>query len=286
MATEDAKARRVKFYGLNDYGTFFQAERAAEILEHNDPSSAGRTVSDIGVELHNVRQFAENDVFPKSYTDTQRAACKALVPDLHRTVAKFFNAISDANFASLVVGVDYEYHDDLLRLLAQYKTYDRCSATVVLETLEATHISVGEMLTNQRLVRYFDQEVRARLVSDPRNAEHLIRKYLENDPRQPLHLPDSLTTSDARALLDSYLDSDDANPNFVGLVVTGRMVREVGINAKLKLKAKRKYEAWRPPVLPLQPRDQPRHVLPRPSTRLHPAEPPPDPPVRLIQPVA
>ena len=243
MDTEDTTTRRVRFYGLNDYGTYFQTERAAEILKHHDSSSLGRTISDI-LELHNVQAYAENDLFPNSYTEVQRLAYKALVPELRKTVAKFFNALNDANFASVVVEVDYEYHDNLLQLLSQFKVYDRCSAAIVLTALEANHIGVGEMLANQKLVRSYDQEMRSQLMSKPRNAEHVIRKYLESDLRHPVHLPASLTTSDARTLLDSYLDSDDANPNFMELIVTGRMVKEIGIDAKLKLKAKRKHDAW------------------------------------------
>jgi hypothetical protein len=47
MATKDAADRRLKFYGLNDYGTYWQVERAAEILERYDPSSSVQTISDI-----------------------------------------------------------------------------------------------------------------------------------------------------------------------------------------------------------------------------------------------
>jgi hypothetical protein len=100
------------------------------------------------------------------------------------------------------------------------------------------------MLTSQSLVRSYDQEVRARLVSDPRNAEHLVRKYLERDAHHSTYLPPSFTSTDARTLLDNYLDSDDANPNFVELIATARVDKKAGIDAKLKLKAKRKHNAW------------------------------------------
>src|SRR6266568_4163099 len=128
MATEGTADRRLKFYGLNDYGTFFQVEHAAEILEHYDPSSTANTISDI-LELHNAQLFAASNLFPKSYTDSQRVACQALIPELRTAVAKFFNAMDDANIASIIVGVDFEYHADLLQLLSHYKVYDRCAAT-------------------------------------------------------------------------------------------------------------------------------------------------------------
>ena len=86
--------------------------------------------------------------------------------------------------------------------------------------------------------------MRARFISDPHNAEYLVSKYLDKDSRHPVNLPISFTSADARALLDSYLDSDDANPNFVRLIATGKEITEAGIDTKLKLKAKRKHDTW------------------------------------------
>lgn len=241
--TDAAADRRVKFYGLNDYGTFFQVEHAARILEQYDPSSPPLAITDM-LELHNAQLFAEHSLFPKSYTDTQRVACQALIPEVRKTVATFFKAIDDGNIATVVVDVDYEYYTDLLQLLSRYRVYDRCTAAAVLPVLDNTHIGVGEMLTSQSLVRAYDHEMRARLVADARNAEILIREYLGNDARRSIRLPSSFTSADARMLLDSYLDSDDANPNFVALVATARANKDLGIDAKLKLKAKRKHDAW------------------------------------------
>lgn len=242
MTKEDTDWR-VKFYGLSDQGTYFQVEQAVDVLERYDPSSAALSVSDV-LELYNAQLFAGHGVFPNSYTSEQRAACKALIPKLRGTVGRFFSTIRDATLASVVVDVDYRYHDDLLELFARHKVYDRCSAAAVLPALEQTGIGVGAMLTSQRLVQCYDQEVRARLVADPRNAEYLISKYLDKDARHPVYRPASFSDTDARALLDSYLDSDDANPNFVRLIATAQLLPIAGIDAKLKLKAKRKHGAW------------------------------------------
>jgi|SRR5579872_135475 len=243
MANEGQTSTRVKFYGVNDYGTYFQVEHAVKILEHFNSTLASRTISDI-LELYNAQLFTENNLFPKSCPDRQREACRSLIPELRKTIAKYFSIIDDANIASVVVDVGYEYHADLLHLLSRYKVYDRCGAATVLPVLEKTHIGMGAMLACRDLVRIYDQDVRVRLVSDPRNAEHLICKYLEHGGREPTYLPPSFTSTDTRMLLDSYLDSDDANPNLVELIAAARVDRETSIDAKLKLKARRKHDAW------------------------------------------
>jgi hypothetical protein len=242
VAIEDGSNRRVKFYGLNDYGTYFQVERAAEILDDTDGTPASYGVNEM-LELHNAQLFAESDLFPPTYTEAQRAEGKARLPEIRKTTAQFFNAIDDANVATVVVDVDFQYQRDLLELLDRHRVYDRCSATTILPVLEATHIGLAEMLTNKRLVQRYDEELRDTLLADPSNAEHLIRYYLERDAR-PVHLPASLTAADARMLLDRYVESDDANPNFLELIATARVSKGAPIDAKLKLKAKRKRDAW------------------------------------------
>lgn len=178
MTSEDTASRRVKFYGLGDYGTYFQVERAAEILEDYDATRTSYSISEI-IELYNTQLFAQNNLFPPSYTKAQCDGFKAQLPEARKTIAKFFNAIDEANVADVAVDVDFDYHMDLLDLLAQYKVFDRCSATTILPVLEATYIGVGEMLASKRLVRSYDEELRGRLLAEPRHAEHLIRKYLK-----------------------------------------------------------------------------------------------------------
>lgn len=243
MANEDPVDRRVKFFGLNDLGTGFYAEGAARVLERYDPSSAEHSVTDV-LELYNVQRFVEHGLFPDSYNDEQREAGKARITELRRTIGRFFSTIRDANLASILVDVDYFYRADVLELFGRNKVYERCSAAIVLPALEQIGIGVGDLLTCQRLVECYDQDVRARLVSDPRNAEHLIGKYLDKNAPRSFYKPASFTGTDARALLDDYLDSDDPNPNFVQLIATAKPIPEIGLDAKLKLKARRKHEAW------------------------------------------
>ena len=81
------------------------------------------------------------------------------------------------------------------------------------------------------------------IISDNKNAEHLINKYLAARSRFSIYLPANLTADDAHKLLDDYLDSDDANPNYLKLISESQLNAKIGLDAKLKLKAKRKYDS-------------------------------------------
>ena len=45
-------------------------------------------------------------------------------------------------------------------------------------------------------------------------------------------------------LLEEYIDSEDANPNYLELIASSKINKSAGINAKLKLKAKQRHDAW------------------------------------------
>ncbi|MGW9198600.1 hypothetical protein [Micromonospora chersina] len=239
MSNEDSTARRVRFYGTADFATYWQAGRAAEIAERFSPEDPPTRAADI-IELHNVQQYIEAGFFPAGYTDAQRAQAQARLPAMRSAIARFFTAIDDTNAAALVAAVDYDFHPDLLELLGRNKAFERCNPEGLLSALNATGVNLGAMLANKRLVQAYDTHLRDALMSDVRNAEHVVRKYMHKDARSKIHLPRSFTPVDARELLQGYVDSADANLNYIGLIETAPVSSQTGVDAKLKLRAKRR----------------------------------------------
>ena len=243
MGAEDdlAEGTRLKFYGLNDYATFFQAERAMTVLSEFDRSRASYGVNDI-LELHNASRFVEHGVFPASMVQAERDRLLSLLPGVRRAEGVFFNDLTESTFAAAISGVDYSYRSDVLAFLAKFKVFDRCNATVVLDALKADRFHNSDVLSCRALVRVYDEDVRSLMLASVDTAELILCKHLLSDTRTTIYLPASLTPADCRALLDAYLDDENANPNYVQLIATARLNRDLGIDAKLKLKARRAYD--------------------------------------------
>lgn len=238
--SEDARTpSRVRFYGEQDLATGWHVARVAEIAEGFDPGNPPTTITEV-LELHNVQQYLERGLLPNAYTDEQRDRAKAQVPLIHSTVARFFTEIKNADFAVKVAGVEPDYRKDLLNLLGRNKAFERCDAGTALPALKAAGLRLSDLLGSAELVRAYDPEMRDELLAAPRAGEHLVRKYLQDEAGADVHLPRSLAPADARGLLEDYVDSADANPNYVGLVAEARESCQAGIDAKLKLRAKRR----------------------------------------------
>lgn len=239
MSDEDAALRRVRFYGVHDLATGWQVPRVVELVGQFDPKNAPTSIVDI-LELHNVQQYLEHGFLPNAYTEQERNHAKARIPQIRSAVARFFSVIDDTNFAAIVASVGHDYHGDLLDLLGRNKAFERCDGATVLPALTAAGVHLGELLASKKLVQAYDAEMRDELRASPRAAEYLVQKYLQDDVRGDLYLPASFTAVDARELLESYVDSEGANPNYAGLIATAKENPLAGIDAKLKLRAKRR----------------------------------------------
>lgn len=162
------------------------------------------------------------------------------MPQLRSAIARFFSRIDDSNVAAVVADINREYHHALVDLLGRSKAFDRCDAVRMLDALRATGVGLVTMLGSKKLVQTYDAKVRTELLADAKNAEYLVSKYLYEGGREEIYLPPSFTPADGRDLMDRYIEGADANPNYVGLIESAPVSQLSGVDAKLKLKAKRR----------------------------------------------
>lgn len=194
------------------------------------------------LELHNVEQYVESSIFPSSSTPAEQSAMRAVAPKIHAAVAKFFGSLSASNFASVVRDIDHEFRSDLLELLGRGGVYERCGGDVALASLKAAGVHLGDMLACKALVHSYDSSIKAEILATERTAEYLIRKYLEKGAGRTIYLPPSFTSADSRGLLERYIDGPEANLNYVRLIAEAKDHAKAGIDAKLRLRARRRAE--------------------------------------------
>jgi hypothetical protein len=239
----NSQEHRLKFYGMNDMGTFMFGDRLKKVIDIFNENKSDYCVTEI-IEFYNALLFLNNNVFIKEASDDNQTRYTALKPKLQKTIATFFNSINTNNIAKLIVDIDYDYHSDLIAILTNHKVYERVDAITLLDTLKATQVNLGEILENKTLVNAYDKDIRALILANTKHAELLISKYLEKNSRRIVNLPPSFTANDTNTLLNQYIDSNNANPNYLELIANSRTNQSIGLDPKTKLKAKQKHEAW------------------------------------------
>ena len=241
-AAPDQSSRRLRYYGDGDLATYWQVEQAVEIVRRFDPDCLTDDVNGI-LELHNARLFVEAGFVPAGVGEDERQTLLETVASIRRTVAQWFNALENSNLAQMFTEVDWEYHEHLLDLLAGLGVYRRCSAAAMLSALQGARIHLSDMVTSKRLVESYDTNLRDMILAEPDRAELVIKHHLEDNIGKEIFLPASFTPADSRSLMEAYIDSSNPNPNYLKLIAAAALDSASGIDAKLVVKAKRKYDA-------------------------------------------
>ncbi|WP_153395829.1 hypothetical protein [Ornithinicoccus halotolerans] len=241
-AAPDQSTRRLRYYGVGDLATYWQVRQAVEVVGAFDPVSPPEDVNGI-LELHNARLFIEAGFVPADIAEHHRQELLAKSTSIRRIVAQWFNDLQDGNLAEKLQGVDWQYQEHLLDLLAGLGVYGRCSPAAMLSALDGAEIQLGDMVTSKRLVENYDTTLRDRILAEPRGAELVIQHHLEDERTKDSFLPASFSPADSRALMESYIDSAAPNPNYLKLIADAAIDSAAGIDARLVVKARRRYNA-------------------------------------------
>lgn len=238
----DQFTHRLRFYGAGDFATYGQVQRAAKVIATLDLACPPVDVNGI-LELHNACLFVEEGFTPSDIGEDDKKDLLAAAKPIRRAVAHWFSALDEDNLAGMLTPVDGQYHEHLLDLLAGLGVFGRCPAAAMLPALDSAHVHIGDMLASKRLVENYDTAVRDRLLAAPDRCELVVRHHLESESRKETFLPASFTSADSRTLMETYIDSTEPNPNYLKLIADAPIDKKTGVDAKLVVKAKRRYDA-------------------------------------------
>lgn len=234
--------RRLKFFGLNDCGTYYSIERAQEVLQLFSPDNS-YSVTEV-IELNEASKFIENEVYPEQFSEVEKSEWVALVPELKAAAGRFFNKLKDENFHQLIQGLEPLYLTDLLELLAHFGLYKRTSGRIVLKALVSEGYPLWALLGNSNLVKTYTHEIVDLISTDPAGPELIIRKHLEQDASDTIYLPANLSIEQQKEMVRRYLVSEVINPNLVELISKAPTYENTLVDARMKLQANKVHELW------------------------------------------
>lgn len=240
---KDSIGKRIKYYGIRDLATVIYLKSVVELLENFNENKTDYDINDI-LELYNVYLYVDNMALPKDLDQDKVEKFVELKPNILKTISSFFSSITEENILEIVQDVGFDYHDDLLSLLTKHKIHERVSSGKMLQALNSSKVAIWNMLTNKQIVKQYDQDIKALILSDIDNAEYIIQKYFEKNEGKDIYLPESLTKENIHDILEGYLNSTNANPNYMQLIARARPIPSKGIDDKIKLLAKQKHKAW------------------------------------------
>ena len=227
--------QRIKWYRVRDLTTIQYQDSYIKKLHSFDEKETNYDVNDI-LELYNVTRFIEERMFPK---DSSKAEVEE--PKIVATIGSFFSNLTNDNISSTIKNIEPCYCDDLVLLLSINKCYDKIDASKMLPTLLSAGVTIHNILMNEDIVNKYKEDVRKLIISKPENATFIIARYFK-EGGQTINLPPCLTSTDIKNLLTNYVNSDDVDINNLYLIANGRTIPKKGIDDRIKLLAKKKYD--------------------------------------------
>ena len=211
-----------------------------KIAQSLDTSRKRFSINEI-IELYNITRYIESGAYLTSWSNQEKEAFKNSLPALHSIITTYFNNISKDNLLRIAKQVDRQYHSDFLALFVKKKLTDRISERQFISVIKKSGIHLRHILHYKSLVDTYGASIESLLLSNPRNAELLIDKYVKRNERleYELNLPSTLDQTKKESLVLEYIDSEEANPNYLKLIANAHKAQGLHLSPATKVKAKR-----------------------------------------------
>lgn len=228
---------RVVFYSKQDLSGDRNLQNAEPIIENYD-SSKIYGINEV-LELYQIKLYFNNEIYRRVWNKETKEKYKTIVDKFWSTITSFYSRVSCENIAHYFESIDYQYYDSFWTLLSQLNTYKKISSKSLQEILRSNRFHIRQLLKQKNLVNQFSNIIKSFLLNSIESAELLLSQFEEEhvlSKKPKLFFPMSLKDSDKESMILKYLDSPNANLNYVKLVINSRTLI---LSDKTKLKAKK-----------------------------------------------
>lgn len=234
----------VKFYGVNDWASSSELEKAISKIESFSLEKEYTDVNQV-IELYNIKEYFDNEMFLPSWDDKIKSRYITIVDQFLKIIGKFFARINGTNICEYYRSSDFDYHMDFWTLVEYFGVYKRITSQECVKILKEKNI-LNNILSCPKIVKAFGKEIASELTANIQYAEIILGYYAVEDygNRKKIYIPDELTTENKIAILQNYIDWERAHPNYLNLISYIKRCDALPINDRIRYAAHQKYNAY------------------------------------------
>ena len=238
--------QRAKYYDANDMSTGINLHRVEDVLLSYDPNTSVREINEI-LEYYNIVQFFKHKLYLKEWdTATIEKYCST-VKLLKSEIGRFFHGIHGDDLVGLYELVDFQFKDDFIKILSEYKVTDRITSAQFLAFLDGQPNVLSLVVYNKALVTKYGSEIAELLTHNNKYAEIVINHYYvrhDNPKKNKTYMPTELSASQIDAIIRNYVSWEDSNPNYLQLISGVKKAGEYPIDDRVRLQAYKRGRAF------------------------------------------
>lgn len=235
----------VKFYNKHDLSGGFYLMKAELALNNYVPQNEYNDINQI-IELYNIKQYLDHGLRLTTWDDSVYVKYHEKSKTIPKVIGEFFSKIDGANLAEHYGKLSVTYIEDFWQLICDNKVYERIEKNDMSGLLLQSNITLWHILRQQKLVRYFGQEIADYMKAADESAELLMDQFLSDRRETTIkyYFPDELTPIDRNEILQKYVESEHANPNYLKLLEDAQSSKELPVGDRLRRDAKNRYEEY------------------------------------------
>ena len=234
---------RVNFFSKEDMAVGYQLSKGEHILRQETLSNY-TDINDI-LELYNIKKYIDNDLYLRDWLQEDIEDFKNKVIEYEKIIGQFMSKIDDNNIMNFYEKTLHDYISSFWEIVNNQKVFKQISKSNFSSILSNESHLIHVILKHKALVKHYDAEIKSFLLTYSQSAEILLSIYevQDNFGRVQMFIPKSLTIEDKENIVSTYLDSNNVNLNYIGLIQNVRNGTNFRISDKTRLKAKRLYKS-------------------------------------------
>lgn len=189
------------------------------------------------LEFHHISQYFEHGLYLIHWTEDQIRGYKQVVDSAFAAMRHFFLKLASEDLIQQIRQLEFDNRTNFWYLFGYFEVYKKHNRQVFVEVLSAFPAHIRNILPLEQLVKHYNVEIRAFLMTYEDSAELLLAHYEQKHTDEPstYYFPKSLSEADKESIIEAYLDAAEPNLNFVDLARNARMIK---LSPKVRLKAK------------------------------------------------
>lgn len=230
----------VSYFRQGDLMTGTSISQSFNIVQSLNASRKRYFINEV-IEFYNITRYIESGAYLTTWSKQEKDIFNNSLPALHSIVQTYFNSITKHNLLRIAKQVERQYHNDFLALFVKKGLINRTSERQFLSVINKSGIHLRHVLRHKSLVDKYGKSIESKILSEPKNAELLVDKYIKRNERleYDLHFPSTLDQAKKESLILKYVDSEIANPNYLKLIANAHKVQGLRLSPTIKVKAKR-----------------------------------------------
>ena len=226
---------RVVFYSKYDLSADRNLESAEKIFKKLN-SEDGLDLNDI-IELYQIKLYFDHEIFLSRWDEQTKQEYKDIIEKYWGWIRNFWIKIDDENFLKLFTEIEFHYYDSFWSLVSKFGTFKKMNPNTLDDLLKNKRFNIRSVLKQKKIVDHFSRDIKSYLIQSSETAE-LLLSYFEQEhfsDHPEMHFP-KFKESEIEEIIENYLQSPNANLNYVRLIVKSRHLK---LSDKIKLKAKK-----------------------------------------------